>query len=167
VASGGPIRAPERIYDMAYVKFSKAAYDACDFAAKDIISRHLNKLGMYTLAEEKQDADVKALILHKDGLVEQLFYEGEIKSGWIDEWPSRFKTVHIPKRKEKLLKKHEGHPLKFWVISGDFKQAWEIDSSMLREEFLKEVPNTRKWSGEYFFCIPVEHCKLITIKENQ
>jgi len=154
---------------MAYIKFNRAAYDACDFAAKDIISKYLNKRGYYTLAEEKQDADIKALkpVALSDGdiLYDKYFYEGEIKSGWVGDWPEKFKDVHIPKRKERLLEKHAGWPLKFWVISGDFKKAWEIDSKFLKKEYLKEIANTRAWTGEYFYCIPIEHCRLINLEE--
>ena len=141
-----------------YTRFSSAAYQNCDPIAKELIVRHLNSIGLFALAEEKQEADVKAL--------RPVYYEGEIKPGWIGEWPASFDTVDIPYRKKNLFKKHHNAELYFWVISGDLKQAWEVPAGELTEDRVHKKKTTRtkpEGEEESFYRIPLKNCRLIQL----
>jgi hypothetical protein len=139
-----------------YARFSKAAYDAADPVAKDILVKLLNGQGIFAKAEEKQDADVKALV--------PVFHEGEIKPGWQGDWPKAFKTVDIPYRKHRLLEEHKGFDLYFWVISGDLKNAWKIPAEELTEDRVEKKDTTRM-KNEKFFRIPLNKCELVSLEE--
>lgn len=147
---------------MAYTRFNKFAYIACDPTTKDLLIRYLNKQGIYALAEEKRDADVKGIIPTKDS--KKIFYEGEIKTGWTGDWPEKFETVDIPYRKKKLLTKHGKKNLWFWVIAGDLKHAWEIKAKYLTEKHTGRKNTTRR-PNEKFYQIPIKHCKLLNLEE--
>ena len=138
-----------------YAQFSPAAYKSCDRTAKDVIREYMNQQGMYALAEERQDADVKGLL--------PVYYEGEIKPGWIGDWPEAFTTVDIPYRKKRLLEKHKGYAIYFWVISGDLKHAWEIPGEVLKPEYRKRKKTTRT-DDEEFFAVPLSECRLIELE---
>jgi hypothetical protein len=138
-----------------YNRFSLAAYQNADPVGKDIVVRFLNKQGIFAKAEEKQDADVKALV--------PVYHEAEIKSGWIGDWPKSFKTVDIPYRKHRLFKKHGKENLWFWVISGDLKHAWRVHAMQMTPKRVNKK-NTTRAKGEKFFQIPLEYCELITLE---
>jgi len=138
-----------------YAQFSPAAYRSCDKTAKDVIREYLNQQGMYALAEERHDADVKGL--------RPVYYEGEIKPGWIGEWPESFTTVDIPYRKKRLLEKHKGFEIYFWVISGDLKHAWEVSGSALKPEYHRRKKTTRT-DDEEFYRVPVSECRMIDLE---
>lgn len=141
---------------MSYKKFSKKHYGQFDQTAKDIVVRYVNSQGMFAMADEKYDADVKALC--------PIYYEGEIKKGWVEDWPAAFKTVDIPYRKAKLLKKHPVDCLFFMIIAGDLKHAWKIPATALTPDRVTKK-NTKYTSNEKFFNIPLECCELITLIE--
>lgn len=149
-----------------YAKFSPAAYKACDGTGKIVVVQWLNRQGIFAKAEEKHDADVKGLIPVKveSTEYEEVFYEVEIKSGWIGDWPESFDTVDIPHRKAKLLKKHPVNRLYFMVISGDLKQAWKISASVIDKKFYGNKDTTRK-KAEKFIRVPVELCELINLED--
>lgn len=141
-----------------FAQFSPAAYQSCDGVAKDIIRRHLNSSGMYALAGETQDADVRAL--------KRIYYEGEIKQGWIGDWPENFATVDIPYRKKRILQKHKGFEIFFWVISGDLKHAWEVPGEALKAEYVSRKDTTRSM-GEAFYQVPLIECRLIDLEKSK
>ena len=144
---------------MAYKRttknFNLDDYHSADPVAKDIIVRMLNQQGIFAMAHEDKWADVKALV--------PVYHEAEIKSGWTGKWPERFKTVDIPYRKRRLITKHKGTELWFWVISGDLKHAWKVHSLELTAKRKGTKWTTR--SNDDFFQIPVDCCELINLEE--
>ena len=53
--------------------------------------------------------------------------------------------------------------LTFYVLRKDLKQAWKIKGSQLTDDMVVEIPNKFKRKGEYFFNIPVNNVRLITL----
>jgi hypothetical protein len=138
--------------------FCSNLYKENDMKAKLAIRRYLDKLGYHSLIKPE---DYKAdLTSYNEGICVR--HEVEIKGVWRGSWPKEWDTVQIPQRKSKLL---NGNKIVFWVIRADCKAAWCIHDTFLVPDILKEVPNIYTKKGEYFFCIPIEQCRLITIPD--
>jgi len=128
---------------MAY--FNKDAYEACDKKAKEVMRKYLDSKGIFTKIFEDYGPDIQAY--------HQYFHEVEIKSSWVDVWPSHWKTIHIPARKKKYL--DGGKKGFFWVLNKDCTKAKLIESKDLDDSYLEIISNTRYPEGEYFYDIPI------------
>jgi hypothetical protein len=84
--------------------------------------------------------------------------ETEVKKGWTGAWPSAWKTVRIPARKQALLS--EPSKIIFWVLNQACTEAWRIHGRELTQARLQVVDTKKKIKDEQFFCIPIEACTL-------
>ena len=134
--------------------FESEEYYQCDDLAKKAVREYLDKQEGFTqIKTEDYGPDIRE--------VRFFHHEVEIKKDWIGGWPHRWKDVHIPERKKRLL---EYKNLFFWIIAGDLEKAWVINGRRLLVEYLREIPNSKIQAGENMFCIPIKYCKLVRLK---
>jgi len=138
---------------MKHKVFKKSAYDAFDSKGKAAWRAYLDSIGIFTKIFEDYGPDIQAF--------HPYFHEVEVKSTWEDEWPSEWKTIHIPARKKKYLAlKKKGF---FIVLNKSCTKAKIIESKDLDDSYLVEIPNRRHPKGEYFYDIPIEKTKEIIL----
>ena len=87
------------------------------------------------------------------------FFEGEVKKEWTGDF--KYKTVHIPCRKEKYIRRD----VVFVIVSGDRLQAFTVRADIVKECPKVEVPNKYVENGELFYDVPVEQCTLYKISK--
>lgn len=90
--------------------------------------------------------------------------EVEVKEyGWNADgsfWPD---TVHVLYRKKRLIDKYG--KCVFFILNHACTHAIMIDGSLLKKEYLKEIPNKRHRSGEYMYDIPIELCEVVNLRK--
>jgi len=141
-------------------KFNREAYLACDGKAKSAIRSFLDTKGVYTNVFEDYGPDISSLQSLK-GSWKKVWHEVEIKTSWKHEWPTHWRTIHIPYRKKKYL--DEGRRVMFWVLNNPCTRAVFIHGDHLGEEYKEVIPNTRYPKGEYFYDIPIHLTKVIDL----
>jgi len=141
-------------------KFDYNNYKEWDNVAKLAVRSYLERLGCELFPEvESYDADIMVVQPIKS------YHEVEVKLGWKEEWPSSWKTVHIPYRKKRLIDMMKNKDeLTFYILRKDLKQAWTIKGSECKNEVVAEVPNKFKAKGELFFNIPIKNATLINLR---
>ena len=147
-------------------KFDKVSYKANDQKAKDAMSNYLSRQG-YTDIEQREDYffDISA---KKD---KNYFFEVEIKNQWGEVWPSSWKEVRIPERKQRLInkwkKEFKDHELIFVVFNTDCSKAWFMDGDLVGESTIGKIQNSTRIGEphlqEPFFHIPYQEAELINI----
>ena len=147
-------------------KFDKESYKANDHRAKDAMSNYLSQQG-YTDIEQREDYffDISA---KKD---KNYFFEVEIKNQWGNVWPSSWKEVRIPERKQRLInkwkKEFKDHELIFVVFNTDCSKAWFMDGDLVGESTIGKIQNSSRIGEphlqEPFFHIPYQEAELINI----
>ena len=141
--------------------FNRALYEAYDKKAKDALVSHLkSKDHVIVNTEENYFVDV---VSQKHGLT--FLNEAEVKVAWSGDWPTNWKEIRIPERKQRLLDKYEGDDgvLNFYVFREDLKQAWRIKDTLLTKESLGEARGRYIRPGELFFHIPYEKAELVQL----
>tara|TARA_E500000318_G_scaffold18937_1_gene19701 strand:+ start:1579 stop:2028 length:450 start_codon:yes stop_codon:yes gene_type:complete len=141
--------------------FNRALYEAYDKKAKDALVSHLkSKDHVIVNTEENYFVDV---VSQKHGLT--FLNEAEVKVAWKEDWPTHWKEIRIPERKQRLLDKYEGDDgvLNFYVFREDLKQAWRIKDTLLTKESLGEAKGRYIRPGELFFHIPYEKAELVEL----
>ena len=141
--------------------FSKALYEAYDGPARDTLVSYLEGKGHVIVNnEENYNVDV---VSQKNGYT--YFNEAEVKTAWKADWPTEWKEIRIPERKQRLLDKYEGDDgvLNFYVFRKDLKKAWRIKDTLLTKESLKEAKGRYIRPGELFFHIPYTKAELVKL----
>lgn len=141
--------------------FNRALYEAYDKKAKDALVTHLkSKDHVIVNTEENYFVDV---VSQKHGLT--FLNEAEVKVAWKADWPTDWKEIRIPERKQRLLDKYEGDDgvLNFYVFREDLKQAWRIKDTLLTKESLREAKGRYIRPGELFFHIPYTDAELVQL----
>jgi hypothetical protein len=130
-------------------EFDQELYDKFDGPAKDAMRCHLLMSGHKAwIPEEDYCAD-----LHSTYKTVSMVHEVEVSLGWkLGEHP--FPLGSIPERKGRLLDKHEGCILFFWMLRLDLKRAVVFSEAHVKERYLVEVPNKVHPEGEFFYRIP-------------
>ena len=130
-------------------KFDPDLYEKYDGPAKDAMALHLTASGhVATVPEEDYRADLYST--YNDL---KMYHEVEVSEQWVkDKHP--FPKGSIPERKIRLLDKHDGCLLFFWMLRKDLKRALVFSSAHLKDRYLVEVPNKIHPEGEFFFRIP-------------
>jgi hypothetical protein len=130
-------------------KFDPDLYAKYDGPAKDAMAEHLRCSGhVPTIPEEDYRADLYSTF---EDL--KMYHEVEVSQLW-DKGEHPFPLGSIPERKSRLLDKHVGCLLFFWMLRKDLKRALCFSSCHLKERYLVEVPNKVHPEGEYFYRIP-------------
>ena len=142
-------------------KFNRALYEAYDSQAKDALVSYLEKKDHVVVnSEENYSVDI---VSQKHGYT--YFNEAEVKVAWEGDWPSHWKEIRIPERKQRLLSKYQGEKgvLNFYVFRKDLKQVWRIKDTSLTRESLGEAKGRYIKPGELFFHIPYTEAELINL----
>ncbi|MDC1524004.1 hypothetical protein N8468_04760 [Planktomarina temperata] len=141
--------------------FSQALYRAYDEPARDALVTHLEAKG-HTIVNNEENYNVD-VVSQKGGFT--YFNEAEVKTAWISDWPTDWKDIRIPERKQRLLDKHKdvNGVLNFYIFRPDFKQAWRIKDTLLTPESLKEAKGRYIKKGEQFFHIPYTSAELVNL----
>ena len=139
--------------------FSRALYQAYDKKAKDTLVDLLESKG-HTIVNTEENYFVD-VVSQKDGYT--YFNEAEVKVAWDGDWPTHWKEIRIPERKQRLLDKYEGNNgvLNFYVFREDMKQVWRIKDTLLTKESLAEAKGRYIQKGELFFHIPYTEAELV------
>lgn len=141
--------------------FNRALYEAYDKKAKDALVSYLRAKD-HVILNEKENYFVD-VVSKKHGLT--FLNEAEVKVAWKEAWPTDWKEIRIPERKQRLLDKYEGDDgvLNFYVFREDLKQAWRIKDTLLTKESLGEAKGRYIRPGELFFHIPYEKAELVEL----
>jgi len=83
----------------------------------------------------------------------KMYHEVEVSQQWT-EGVHPYPNGSIPERKIRLLDKHVGCLLFFWMLRKDLNRALVFSSCHMKERYLIEVPNRLEPEGEYFYRIP-------------
>ena len=144
-------------------RFDPVAYKQSDNKAKKCITKYLISLG-HTVLDTEENFGVDLM-----STLENTTYnhEVEMKHMWEGEWPTVWKDINIPFRKNRLMVQvFNKEPLAnfhFYIIRGDCKVAWKMDANIVKDSPVVEVPNRAVRKGEYFFKVPVDKAELIEV----
>jgi len=126
--------------------FNQKVHDACDPPAREAVSKYIKATwGMN--AWHNPDQYAVDLIIEKD---KELIGYAEIEMRDWDHCP--FRTIHIPKRKDKLF--NNDKKTIYFVVSRGMERAWYIDSQVIKDSAVAEIPNKAVSQGEYFYDVP-------------
>jgi hypothetical protein len=151
----------------SYKKFNPEEYSECNDIAIQTVRTYFDQRGTFTCSFENYDVDIIAITLRSRPnffSFNKTFHEVEVKRLWIDEWPSKYKTIHIPQRKHKLIERHGADNLYFWILRNDCLFAQQLHAKDVIESKLIELPTKNRAANEIdiFFNVPITKCKLIT-----
>ena len=146
-------------------RFDPVAYKQSDNKAKKCITKYLTSIGHTVLdTEENFGVDLTSTL-------ENIVYnhEVEMKHMWEGDWPTVWKDINIPFRKNRLIVQvFDNDPLAnfyFYIIRGDCEVAWKMDATIVKDSPVVEVPNRAVREGEYFFKVPVDKAEHIWLEE--
>jgi len=135
--------------------FKKDIYDLVDKKSKDAVVKFLNSRGIKAEAVEDYKIDIRV-----DG---KPFAECEYRGGYWSGSKYPFSSIHVPKRKEKILQKN----IHYFVLNKDYTYALYCQSSIIIAHEAKEIPNTRYKSGEFFYDVPINRWHLIDLQSKE
>ena len=140
-------------------QFSRALYEAYDGPARTALVLFLEGKG-HTIVNNEENFNVDVVSQYKG---HTYFNEAEVKTGWKSDWPTDWKEIRIPERKQRLLDKKGDDFLNFYVFRSDYKQVWRIKDTLLTQESLGEAKGRYIKKGELFFHIPYTKAELINL----
>jgi hypothetical protein len=126
--------------------FNQKVHDACDPPAREAVSKYI-KATWDMNAWHNPDQYAVDLIIEKN---KELIGYAEIEMRDWDHCP--FKTIHIPKRKDKLF--NNDKRTIYFVVSRGMSKAWYIDTDVIKNSSVYEIPNKAVSQGEYFYDVP-------------
>jgi hypothetical protein len=126
--------------------FNQKVHDACDPPAREAVSRYI-KATWDMNAWHNPDQYAVDLIIEKN---KELIGYAEIEMRDWDHCP--FKTIHIPKRKDKLF--NNDKRTIYFVVSRGMSKAWYVDTDVIKNSSVHEIPNKAVSQGEYFYDVP-------------
>ncbi len=139
--------------------FSRALYEAYDGPARTALVVYLESKG-HTIVNNEENYSVDVVSQYKGNTY---FNEAEVKTGWKSDWPTDWKEIRIPERKQRLLDKQVDGFLNFYVFRADLRQVWRIKDTLLTQESLGEAKGRYIRKGELFFHIPYTKAELINL----
>ena len=142
-------------------KFDRQLYNMVNQKSVDAGKKYLKSIGhRITSTKEDMKVDIRS---SKDG--QEYLTDDEAKLVWDGEWPKHWKDIQLSERKRRLIDyaRNKEKDLCFLIFNKSFTSAWKIDSNILDDCELKEVPNRFVSKGEYFFIVPTEKAELITL----
>jgi len=139
--------------------FNRALYEAYDGPARTALVLYLESKG-HTIVNNEENYSVDVVSQYKGNTY---FNEAEVKTGWKSDWPTDWKEIRIPERKQRLLDKHVDGFLNFYVFRADLRQVWRIKDTLLTQESLGEAKGRYIRKGELFFHIPYTKAELINL----
>lgn len=139
--------------------FNRALYEAYDAPARTALVLYLEGKG-HTIVNNEENYSVDVVSQYKG---HTYFNEAEVKTGWKSDWPTDWKEIRIPERKQRLLDKDVDGFLNFYVFRADYRQVWRIKDTLLTQESLGEAKGRYIRKGELFFHIPYTKAELINL----
>ena len=139
--------------------FSRALYEAYDGPARTALVLYLEDKG-HTIVNNEENYSVDVVSQYKGNTY---FNEAEVKTGWKSDWPTDWKEISIPERKQRLLDKEVDGFLNFYVFRADLRQVWRIKDTLLTQDSLREAKGRYIKKGEQFFHIPYTKAELINL----
>ena len=139
--------------------FSRALYEAYDGPARTALVLYLEDKG-HTIVNNEENYSVDVVSQYKGNTY---FNEAEVKTGWKSDWPTDWKEIRIPERKQRLLDKEVDGFLNFYVFRADLRQVWRIKDTLLTQDSLREAKGRYIKKGEQFFHIPYTKAELINL----
>ena len=139
--------------------FNRALYEAYDGPARTALVLYLESKG-HTIVNNEENYSVDVVSQYKGNTY---FNEAEVKTGWKSDWPTDWKEIRIPERKQRLLDKNVNGFLNFYVFRADLRQVWRIKDTLLTQESLGEAKGRYIRKGELFFHVPFTKAELINI----
>ena len=139
--------------------FNRALYEAYDGPARTALVLYLESKG-HTIVNNEENYSVDVVSQYKGNTY---FNEAEVKTGWKSDWPTDWKEIRIPERKQRLLDKNVNGFLNFYVFRADLRQVWRIKDTLLTQESLGEAKGRYIRKGELFFHIPYTKAELINL----
>ncbi len=139
--------------------FNRALYEAYDGPARTALVVYLESKG-HTIVNNEENYSVDVVSQYKGNTY---FNEAEVKTGWKSDWPTDWKEIRIPERKQRLLDKNVDGFLNFYVFRADLRQVWRIKDTLLTQESLGEAKGRYIRKGELFFHIPYTKAELINL----
>ena len=127
--------------------FNQQVHDACDPPAREAVIKYIKDTWGLNAWHNPNKYAVD-LIIERDK--EAIGY-AEIEMRDWDHCP--FKTIHIPKRKDKLFDNNR-HTI-YFVVSRGITKAWYINSQVIKTSSVHEIPNKAVSQGEYFYDVPL------------
>ena len=148
-------------------RFDPTMYRIADKMAKDCMIKYLTGIG-HDVLKLKENYGVDLQSTKWDGhSLHEFYHEVEMKFMWEGDWPKKWKDIHIPFRKNRLITKvyniDEHANFFFYIIRGDCEKAWMMDGQIVKSSPVVEVPNRAVRKGEYFFKVPVKKAKLLDL----
>jgi len=142
--------------------FSRSDYNRCDGRAKAAGVALLRQRG-HTDFDTQERMAYDILSTGPDGQPHHC--EVEIKECWRGEWPAPWRSVHLPERRRRALRRWQaaGRPgqLVFLLFRSDLQQAWEVPAGSLATDTLAEVPNKYVSRREKMFNVPLDQATLL------
>ena len=142
------------------IKFDRNLYNIYDPLAKRYMRWWL-LMNNYTDINIEETYGVDITCKNKDN--NDCYFELEVKSSWIDNWPDSWKEIRIPYRKRKIIDKwtREGSNgiLTFVVFEKNIDYAWFIDGAVVNKCDVKPVDNRRR-AAELFYHIKIADAEL-------
>ena len=139
--------------------FNRALYEAYDGPARTALVLYLGSKG-HTIVNNEENYSVDVVSQYKG---HTYFNEAEVKTGWKSDWPTDWKEIRIPERKQRLLDKNVDGFLNFYVFRADLRQVWRIKDTLLTQESLGEAKGRYIRKVELFFHIPYTKAELINL----
>lgn len=145
--------------------FDQEAYDKYDKPAKYIVRKWLDSQGFYTFINPIEDYGADIFVIRVvNGITMPIeAHEVEVKEEWTGGWPKAWTTLHILRRKKRLLEMYNF--IFFWIISGDYKRAVMVDGKHVRSLILELVKNKMFPKGEYMYCVPIDLCSHVNLEK--
>jgi len=128
--------------------FNQAVHDICDPPAREAVKKYIKDTWDLN-AWHNPDKYAVDLIIERNK--EAIGY-AEIEMRDWDHCP--FNTIHIPKRKDKLFENNKRTI--YFVVSKSIKKAWYVDSQLIKNSSVREIPNKEVSQGEYFYDVPIK-----------
>lgn len=131
--------------------FSQEVHDACDPPARDaVIDWMFHEWGWR--AYPNQDIYAVDLLAYESKKL-KAYVEVETRDWLGKETTCPYKTIHIPKRKEKLF--NNPLPTLYFAVTRDFKNAYWCYAEEVLQSPAREIPNKAVKEGEYFYDVPI------------
>ena len=133
--------------------FDQALYDANDERGRQVVKAWFEKKGFLAKDFFKYDVD----LIIKKGNSWIGFVEVEVRS-----WDScSFNTIHVAKRKEKLLR--NAMTTVFFAVGNSLKIGYWCNGKDVLESPVVEVKNKFVFNGEYFYDVPLTKFKKVNL----
>jgi arginine/ornithine N-succinyltransferase beta subunit len=140
--------------------FSKDLHARHDVKAREQAKAFWRSKGFH-VADNPNTKGVDLILM--DSETEEIvgYVEVEVKNNWNNK-AFQYETLQLPERKGKYIDQY-GSKITYMVYSKDLTQAFLISSLILKRSPLVEVSNRFVRKGEYFYQVPVQKCRLVSM----